>query len=225
MSIQNFGRVIVSVVLIGLMSHSVHAGEVLDSPPPQPDTAKKYLFYMHGRHVERRGPNGAYEIGAILGRLAKEELIVIGEVRSDTNPRSYSGIISTQVTALLDAGVPAKNITVAGHSRGGFMTMLSSARLQNKSVKFAVLAGCGIVGSEFRRSYERFSNRRARNMLGRFLVVWDADDDVTRECDLAMKKADVEFRNLEFNTGKGHRLFYRPDPIWIEPLANFALSD
>jgi len=212
-------------MMIGFAPLSVDAGEVLDAPPSQPETSAKYLFYMHGRHVEKHGTNNGYSYPTILDALAKKGLVVIGEVRSDTNPGSYSKGIARQVRALLDAGVPAKNITVAGHSRGAFMSMLSASRIQNEAIKYGVLAGCGVKGSEFRRSYMRFTKRSAKRMRGRFLVAWDADDDVTRECDLAMEKAGVDFRNLVFQTGNGHQLFYTPESVWIDPLAEFALSD
>jgi hypothetical protein len=40
-----------------------------------------------------------------------------------------------------------------------------------------------------------------------------------------MGKAGVDFRNIVFETGSGHQLFYKPEPVWIGPLAEFALSD
>ena len=219
------GRCLVIAIMFGISSLSVRAGEVLDALPSQPDPSAKYLFYMHGRYVERQGADGNYEYAGILDALAKKGLVVIGEVRSDTDPGAYSNNIARQVRGLLGAGVPAKNITVAGHSKGGFMSMLSASRIQNEAIKYGILAGCGVEGSEFRRPYMRFSNRRAKQMRGHFLVAWDADDVVTRECDLAMGKAGVDFRNLVFETGSGHQLFYKPKPVWIDPLAEFALSD
>lgn len=210
---------------IGFPGVALSTSEVLDAPPSQPNAAAKYLFYMHGRYVERKGASGDHQYTAVLDALAKKGLIVIGEVRPDTNPRAYSEKIAEQVNGLLGAGVPAKNITVAGFSRGGVITLLSAGRLRNKDIKYGVLAGCGTKGSEFRRSYIRFIKRRAKQMRGRFLVAWDEADEKTRECDLAMQKAGVEYRNLELRTGRGHRLFFKPDPVWLDPLASFALSD
>lgn len=218
------GYISLVVILFGLLPLNVFAGEVFDAPPDQPDPSAKYLFYMHGRHVERHGADGDYEYSEILNVLAKKGLVVIGEVRSDTDPSDYSKRIAGQVGRLLDAGVPAKNITVAGHSKGAFMSMLIASRVQNEAVKYGILAGCGVKGSEFRRSYVKFSKHRAQRMRGRFLVAWDANDDVTRECDLAMGKAGVDFRNLVFETGRGHSLFYKPKSVWIDPLVEFALS-
>jgi len=222
---SKLGRCLVVAILFVISPLSVYAGEVLDTPPAQPDSSAKYLFYMHGRHVERQGADGDYEYAGILDALAKKGLVVIGEVRSATDPRAYSKDIASQVRGLLEAGVPAKNITVAGHSKGGFMSMLSASQIQNEAIKYGILAGCGVEGSAFRRSYMKFSKRSAKRMRGHFLVAWDADDDVTRECDLAMGKAGVDFRNLVFETGSGHRLFYKPKPVWIDPLAEFALSE
>lgn len=211
--------------LIVLVSPPLYAGEVLDAPPTAPAASAKYLFYMHGRNIERHGASSAHQYGAVRNALADKGLVVIGEVRSDTNPRDYSGKIAEQVNALLNAGVPEKNITVAGFSRGGFMTMLIANRLQNEHIKFAVLAGCGLKGTEYRRSYERFLKRGAKRMRGRFLVAWDSDDEKAGTCNRAMDKARVDYRNLELKTGSGHELFFKPDAVWLNPLGKFALSD
>lgn len=218
-------RACMVLVLVALLAPVAGAGEVLTRPPADPDPQARYLFYMHGRYVEQHGAYDTYEINQILAALASKGLVVMGEVRSDTDPRGYSASIARQVLGLLRAGVPAGHVMVAGHSRGGFMSMMVARQLQNRGLKFGVLAGCGTPGSEFRRTYERFIGRAAARMRGRFLVAWDADDDVAGNCDLAMKRAGVPFSNHIYRTGHGHRLFYEPDPVWIDPLAAFALSD
>ena len=220
-----FGCISLVVILFGLLPLNVFAGEVLDAPPDQSDPSVKFLFNMHGRHVERHGADGDYEYSEILNALAKKGLVVIGEVRSDIDRSDYSKRIAGQVGRLLDERVTAENITAAGYSKGAFKSMLFASRVQNEAVKYGILAGCGVKGSEFHRHYVKFSKRRAKRMRGHFLVAWDANDDVTRECDLAMGKAGVDFRNLIFETGRGHNLFYKPKPVWIEPLAEFALSE
>ncbi len=212
-------------VLVGLLPFHLFAGEVLKAPPSQPDPKAKYLFYMHGRYVEGKGANATYQYPAILDALADKGLIVIGEVRPTTSPGAYSQTIARQIKGLLGAGVPAKNITVAGHSKGGFISMLSASRVQNDAIKFGIFAGCGVEGTVFHRPYMQFYKRSANRMRGRFLVAWDADDKVGRDCDLVMEKAGVDFRNLVFKTGNGHQLFYKPKPVWIDPIAEFALSD
>ena len=68
-----FGCISLVVILFGLLPLNVFAGEVLDAPPDQPDPSVKYLFYMHGRHVERHGADGDYEYSEILNALAKKD--------------------------------------------------------------------------------------------------------------------------------------------------------
>lgn len=212
-------------LVIAISAHASHAGEVLEVAPAQPDPAAKYLFYMHGKYIEREGPDGDHKYAAVLEALAAKGLVVIGEVRSETDAAAYSQGITRQVRSLLDAGVPAANITVSGYSRGGFMTMLSAIQLQNDNIKFGVMAGCGKKGSAFWPPYAKFANSAARRMRGHFLVAWDAADRNAAECDLAMSNAGVDYRNLVFKTGAGHYLFFKPQSVWIDPLATFALSD
>ncbi|MEP4380231.1 MAG: hypothetical protein ABJ215_11125 [Alphaproteobacteria bacterium] len=218
-----FTFVFVATILIG--APTTHAGEVLRKPPEQPDPTAKYLFYMRGRHVERAGAHGESNYPGALDALADKGLIVIGEVRLDTNPGQYARKIAAQVNGMLQAGVPARNITVSGFSRGGFMTLLTSSFVENDGIKYAVMAGCGAKGTEFRRSYEQFSKRRAKLMRGHFFVAWDRTDTSAGDCDLALNAADAVYRNQVYNAGAGHRLFYKPHPLWIDPLAAFALSD
>lgn len=223
--LRHAARAVIFAMTVCAIAPLVEAGEVLTGPPDNPDTSAKYIFYMHGRYVENHGAWDKYEIFAIHKSLASKGLTVIGDVRSGTDPGAYSRTIVRQVRGLLRSGVPARNITIAGHSKGGLITMLVASQLQKSSIKFGILAGCGVKGSEFRRPFEKFIARGARKMRGRFLVAWDADDDIAGECDLAMRKAQVRYSNLVFHTGKGHELFYRPQAAWIVPLAEFARSD
>jgi len=213
------------LILLALLAPVAGAGEVLTRPPADPDPQARYLFYMHGLYVEQHGAYDTYEINRILAALASKGLVVMGEVRSDTDPRGYSASIARQVRSLLKAGVPAGHVMVAGHSRGGFMSMLVAAQLRKRGLKFGVLAGCGVRGSEFWWSYEKFSRRAAARMRGRFFIAWDADDDIARDCDLVMSRSGAVYKNHIYRTGQGHRLFYEPDSVWLDPLAAFALSD
>lgn len=198
------------------------AGEVLSAAPRSPDASARYLFYMHGGYPEKKGGNADYRYNAILSTLADKGFVVIGEVRGQTRPGQYAKAIAGQVRGLLNAGVPVANITVAGHSKGGFMTLLSSIEIGNPSMKFAVMAACGLPGTSFNRTYAKFTKRAAKRMQGRFLVAWAEDDDVAGACDKAMNRAGVRFENKVLPAGRGHRLFYTPEAVWIDVLVGFA---
>lgn len=197
---------------------------MLDAPPSSPDPAKTYLFYMHGGYVEKHGANGDYRYGDVLEALAGKGLVVIGEARSSGNPGRYARTIVEQVQGLLDAGVPATNITVAGHSKGGFISLLASTRIGNSAIKYGIMAACGQQGTPFHKTYRRFIKKDAKRAKGKFLVAWEEGDNVAGNCDQALDKAGADYRNEVLSVGGGHRLFYQPEATWIELLTSFALS-
>ncbi|MDP6088349.1 MAG: hypothetical protein QGF68_20230, partial [Nitrospinota bacterium] len=123
------------------------------------------------------------------------------------------------VNRLLDAGVPPANITVAGHSKGGLLSLLVSIRLGRDDIKFAILASCGS-----RPPYRMFVMRRAKGLRGKFLIMWDKNDQVAGACDEALRKGRVTFTNKILDEGSGHKLFNQPAPVWIDPLVSFAKS-
>ena len=217
-------RMILAAVLVcGIVVAvpGVLAGDVVSEAPDMPDPDARYLFYMHGGYPEKRGGNADYEYDNNLRALADKGFVVIGELRGPTNPRDYGARVAGQVSRLLEAGVPASQITVSGHSKGGFMTLVAAANLQNPEIKFGVMAACGRKGTRFHKTYRKFTKRAAANMRGRFLVAWAEDDDVAGDCDKALDAAGVTYENKILPAG-GHRLFYRPDPTWIDLLAGFA---
>lgn len=201
---------------------TVSAGGVTPTPPSAPDKATKYLFYMHGGYPEKHGGSGEYDYRSITQGFAAMGFHVVGEVRNQVRPRPYARQIAGQVQRLLDAGVPAANITVAGHSKGGLMTMMASTFIARDDVKYGVMAACGARGSQFYRGYKRFIRNMASDIRGRFLVAWDKSDDVAGNCDEALTAGGAKFRNKIFQTGQGHRLFYRPSDVWMKELAAFA---
>jgi len=208
---------------IVMIAPTAKADEVLSDLPASPDASARYLFYMHGGYVEKRGGGADYHYADILDALAAKGLVVIGEERGQIgNPMNYVPKVVGQVTALLDGGVPAENITVAGHSKGGLISLVTASRLGNASIKFGIMAACGQEASKFGRPYNKFIKRGASRIKGRFLAAWAKDDDVAGNCDRALDKAGVPYENKILPAGKGHRLFYTPDPLWIDLLAAYA---
>ena len=117
--------------------------------PKSVDPAKRYLFYIHGRIIEDQGipaisPDyGEYEYGAILEKLSAYGFVVISEQRSkDTDVVDYAGKIKEQVAILLEAGVPASNITVVGASKGAAIAIYVSHFLRNEEVNYVIMGIC-----------------------------------------------------------------------------------
>jgi len=111
--------------------------------PESVDSTKYYLFYLHGKIIEDQGipavsPDyGEYEYKAILEKFSSYGFVVISEKRvKNTDGMEYAKRTTEQVTALLKAGVPAKNITIVGASKGAGITIFVSHLLKNEEINY-----------------------------------------------------------------------------------------
>ena len=200
------------------------AGKAYKDVPNVIDPNAKYLFYMHGIAIEQGGPRAkAYDYSGILKELANRGFVVIREKRSQVRPDMYAQKVAGQVSKLLAGGVPAKNITVAGHSKGGLITMLVMSFLADPDIAYVNFAGCGLPGGEFERGYLQFTRNRASMARGQMLSAYDRSDKICGSCKLAMDKmtnAVVTERVLDI--GGGHELFYQPKAKWLDILQAWA---
>ena len=205
----------------GLIAKSVLAGDILTGPPEEVSQADRYLFFLHGKIVEKKGlparskKYGSYEYKKILKSIAEKDFVVISEARGkDTDLYNHSSKIVEQVNGLISKGVPPKNITVSGFSKGGRMTAVISSLLANKDINFVILAGCR--GSDISQYNLQLS--------GRILSIYDKNDDSFGSCNslFATGKDNVVSNEMVLTIGKGHGVFYSPRDEWIEPLAEWA---
>jgi hypothetical protein len=129
----------------------------------------------------------------------------------------YAKKTAGEVRDLMAAGVPAADISVIGHSKGGHMAMIVASLVQDPGVHYVVMAGCGKRGAMFRRSYDRFLRGQAQHIQGRILSIYDSADQEAGTCSEALSQApDLVSQEVVLHTGQGHGLFYSPHPIWIE---------
>jgi hypothetical protein len=194
--------------------------------PDAIDPAKEYLFYLHGKIVEDQGipaisPEfGAYEYEAILKKLGGYGFVVISEQRpKDADIVEYAKKTAGQVTALLKAGVPAKNITVVGASKGAGIVVQASHMLENKEVNFAILAIChpdNVAGFKQEQIF----------LYGNVLSIYDSTDELAGSCkDLfafSEGKGIARYDEIVLNIGTGHGILYKPLDEWIIPVVQWA---
>jgi hypothetical protein len=199
------------------------AGTVQKDVPDAVDPNARYLFYMHGLAVEQGGRRASsYNYSGILKELSGRGFMVIGEERSAVRPDVYAEKVAGQVRKLLLAGVPAKKITLGGHSKGGMITLLVMASLANADIAYVNFAGCGLKGSGF-EGYIQFAQNRASMARGRLLSAYDRSDQIAGSCKPALDKmtnAIVTERVLDL--GGGHELFYSPKSEWLDILQAWA---
>lgn len=207
---------------LGSSASGSDGARVLDRAPESPDPKAHYLFYLHGRIIEVQGTEavspefGRYEYDGILQAFADHGFVVVAEVREDGAGREFAVATARQVKGLLDAGVLARNITVVGFSKGGYLALGVSAIVGSDEVGYAILAGCG--------SDPAWVDRMAPRVRGRFLSLLDRSDRLSPSCQ-ALFEAAKQVREKDehvFETGLDHGLFYRPRADWLDRVAGWA---
>ena len=125
------------------------ASPIFDKIPDEIDPNAKYIFYSHGYIVEGEDPTpvhpgwGMYDYPAILEKLTGFGAVVISEHRkAKSSPTTHAEKLKNQVSTLLEMGVPQRNITLIGFSRGGYITALASNAIQKTDINYVLLAAC-----------------------------------------------------------------------------------
>jgi hypothetical protein len=194
-------------------SRSIH-----EDVPASIDPSARYVIYLHGRILEVQGRRavspdfGRYEYDAILEALADKGLVVISELRGRDTGTAYAKRVGAQVRKLVAAGVPARHITVAGFSKGGFLARAAAAELADPAVNFVLMAACGPRAEE---------PRRAGTLKGRILSLYDESDEMAGSCQRLFASG-METKEVRLTTGLRHGLFFRPRPEWLDLAADWA---
>ncbi len=214
------------VLLVFGLSSNCFSQAIYSHVPPAPDTAKKYLFYLHGRIIEEQGVRavsgkyGTYEYEEILKALATPGNIVISEPRpKDTESLTYAAKVVAQIDTLLKAGVPPNNITVIGASKGGGIAVIVSSLLKNSQVKFVIMAICNDETAGFWKA-------QGVCLSGRILYLFDTSDELAGSCKayLPFLKSNelTEYKEIEIRLGQGHGVLYKPFKEWVMPTLEWA---
>ncbi|MBI4532491.1 MAG: hypothetical protein HY711_00980 [Candidatus Melainabacteria bacterium] len=201
---------------------------IYDHIPESIDTSGKYLIYLHGKVIEDQGPHatirqhGSYQYHAILRAIAGHGFIVISEVRQPrTIGSKYAHKVAEQVRSLIQAGVQAENITVAGFSKGGGIAIMTSALLQNPKINFVILAGCGKGPRSGHQN--TLAQQYGPYLHGRMLSLYDAADESTGTCQECFDRASgLNHKEIVLQTGLGHGLFFAPHKEWLNIVFDFA---
>jgi len=182
--------IICTLVLLAAFSPvpKVRAAEPSYGMPAAFNPSARYLFFHHNYYVETKGVNGDCKYYDILKAFSDKGYTVISEIRpKDVSVIEYGKKAAADVRTLLDAGVPPENVTVAGHSKGGVITLQVAAQLQNPKISYAVLAGCGIKGLE--KGYPDFGS-----LKGNLLSLYASSDKIAGSCGPSFTKDREGFR-------------------------------
>jgi hypothetical protein len=196
-----------------IISGAAMAGEILDHFPRALDQGEKYIVYLHGKIIEDKGTRpthpifGVYEYQDILAGFAARGYTVISEVRKpNTDPQQYADYVSDHIRRYRKNG--KTELSIVGFSKGAVITLLVSSRLDYADIRYAILAGC----------WQSIA-QQSMQLSGRVLSLYDVSDSVGSCRPLADKSSKiVDLHEETFDTGESHGLFFKPNPIWQEPL-------
>jgi dienelactone hydrolase len=197
------------------------AAPILTEVPSRIDVGARYLIYLHGRILELQGRKaispdfGPYEYDAILQAFADKGFTVISEVRQGDAGLPFAAKVAGQVRRLVTAGVPPRQITVVGASKGGFLTLAAAAEIAQPGLSYVVLAGCG-------PDAVRFGPR----LKGRILSIYDEKDRFAPSCAETFRKAPglAAHKEIVVHLGVDHGLLFRPRDEWVLPAVEWALQ-
>jgi len=217
-----YGELFTLVMLIVLPSHIVNTQTITSEIPSTVEANANFMFFLHGRWLETQGEDQThprfgirYDYNAILGVISRNGIVVIGQIRPDnTQVATYAKKTADQVLRLINLGVPARNITIAGHSKGALIAKHVAMLLKKPDLKYGILAGC-------------FLNRSSIGdaISGRFISLVDSIDRIAGSCRKEFRHAKrVQFGEIIFDAGKGHGLFFQPVDLWVSKLVEFAMS-
>ena len=191
------------------------------------EPSKQYLFYLHGKIIEDQGipavsPDyGEYEYEAILERLSGLGFVVISEQRlKNADGVKYARRTAEQITDLLETGVPAKNITVVGVSKGSYIAIYASHFLENEEVNFVILGSCHPDEVEILKQNHIF-------LKGNILSIYDSVDQYAGSCEELFALSESygglsRHDEIVLNIGTGHGILYKPLDEWILPTVEWA---
>ena len=149
--------------------------------PDSIDPAKRYLFYLHGKIIKDQGipaaspDHGEYEYEAILDKLGGHGFAVISQARlQNTDGVDQAKKIAEQVTTL-NAGVPAKNITVVGASKGASIAMFVSHLVESQEINIVIMAICHL-------DIVKDLKQGQISLFGNVLSIYDSADELAGSC-------------------------------------------
>jgi hypothetical protein len=99
--------------------------------------------------------------------------------------------------------------------------VLTTAAIGDPDVRFVVMAGCGrrdvfnVAGS---------LEALRRRPQGRVLSIYDRSDTEAGSCTRYFAEAPgLIFKEIVLDVGRGHALFYTPEPVWLDRVVEWAL--
>ena len=178
--------------------------------------AQIHIYYLHGKINEEQGRNavsekfGKFELDEILKQLNVNNSVIHCEIRAkDTDAKTYANKISREIDSLINLGIPPKNITIVGASKGALIAM-NISNINTYNINYVFLAG--------NNDYQEKNNDW--KFHGQILGIYDLSDDIAgKNYNYWKEKPNYStiFEQIEIKTNLGHGFLYKPLKEWINP--------
>jgi hypothetical protein len=196
--------------------------------PASIDSSASYLFYLpaaileDGDHkaVDPLRGEYEYEYEAIVKRLSGRGFRIVSERRlAETGVAESAARLRSQVEILLQAKVPARNITIVGASKGAAIAILASSLLATKGIRYVLLGSC-------HPDDVAALKREGVALSGDVLAIRDSADPFAGPCqelfDFSAGKGLGRHEEILLHLGLGHGLVFGPRDEWILPTLAWA---
>lgn len=183
----------------------------------------RFIFFLHNRFLENHDLNdlhpeyGKVEYNKILNEFKTNGFKVISAKREgNTDVKKYANQVVSRIDSLISTGVNAKNITIVGTSKGGYIAQYISTYANNPKLNF-VFIGC------YRD--QDLINFPDINFCGNILTIREKSDSLgvsaikRKESSSCMIK---HFKELELNTNLKHGFLFKSLDEWIQPTIKWA---
>lgn len=183
----------------------------------------KFIFFLHNRFLETHGLEeehplyGKTEYKKIIATFKQNDFIVFSEIREgNINAYRYARNIVKEINNLITAGIAAKNITVVGTSKGGYIAQHVSTLANNPDLNFVFIAAYQDTDIE---------KIPGINFCGNILTIYEKSDPFGVSA-VARKKASTctitNFKEIELSTGLRHGFLFKPLQEWLQPTMKWA---
>ena len=133
----------------------------------------------------------------------------------------YAKKVSGQIKTLLDADVPAKNISVIGASKGSDIAILISNSVNNKEINFVLLGACHPDSVQYYK-------QSGITLSGNVLAIRDSVDSLSGSCEDLFSSSEGKglsrHDELVLHVGTGHGFLFKPLDEWVIPAINWAMG-
>ena len=124
-----------------------------------------------------------------------------------------------RLNLLLDGGVPPKNITVIGASKGAEIAILASNLIKNDEVNYVILGACHLDNIQYYKQSDI-------SLSGNVLSIRDSVDELSGSCDelfsFSEGKGLTNHKEIILLIGTGHGILYKPLDEWVLPTVDWA---